>query len=523
VVVHAPAGAAVLSVGTRRVAMEQPRAGAFATSSDTYNWLHEALVRTQENYVTGFPNDPSRERVGYTQDMENMFRGAAFDLASSERMYARWAQDMADGQAFSYARPGSGIPPGPGQMPTVIPGPKSDQANGVWWGGMMVWLPWRHFLHFGDARVLRRFYPNMAAYIAYLNASATPRGLVDWGLADWNSPLPECSGWGFANATMVVNTPGLYALARALGEVAAYLGRGGDAAALAALAGATASAHNGAFFNASSGAYSTGQQCHQAMALAMEGLVPAPRRAAAVAALRARVAADNTTLTVGFVSFLHLVLALADEDPPLLHALVTRRNYGAAAFSGECAARDGPGGRPSTWPGCAPGPYSNSVGAAPSSDLMKESWQGADAVMPSLSGPLLVHSWHTLAGLRVAEGLAGAGFANFSILPSPVPDLQWLRAAHDAPLGRVESNWVVAGGVGFFEAVLPPGAAASVGLPCDAAAPDGVFEGGAPLRAARVAWRGGRAFVDVGAGQWAWNCTLAPQFRGGGRGGVKHF
>lgn len=76
----------------------------------------------QVHYCTGFPNDPSRERVGYTQDTVNMFRGAAFEFASSETMYARWAQDMADGQAYAYKHPGNGIPPGPGQMPTVIPG-----------------------------------------------------------------------------------------------------------------------------------------------------------------------------------------------------------------------------------------------------------------------------------------------------------------------------------------------------------------------------------------------------------------
>ena len=510
VVVHAPVGVTVLGVATRRVAMEQPRAGAFETSSDTYDWLHEALVRTQLNYVTGFPNDPSRERVGYTQDVENMFRGIAFDLASSERMYARWAQDMADGQADAYLHPGSGIPPGPGQMPTVIPGPKSDQANGVFWGGMMVWLPWRHYLHFGDERVLTRFYDNMAAYVAYLNASA-PGHLVDWGLADWNSPLPVCSGWGFANATKVINTPGLYRLAKSLGDVAAFLGRPADAAALAALAAATAAAHNSAFLNASNGEYSKGAQCHQAMALAMEGLVPDAQRAAAVAALRRRVAEeDNTTLTVGFVSFLHLVLVLADEDPALLHALVTRRNYGDAAFTAACVDKDGPGGSPSTWPGCAPGPYSNSVGAFPSSDLMKESWQGADAVMPSLSGPLLLHSWHTLAGIRAADDLAGAGFRNFSILPSPVPGLSWVRAHHDAPLGRIGVEWFVAGGAFYMQAELPPGAAAQVGLPCDPAAH--LFEGAA-LRGEGVERRAGRAFVKVGAGRWAWNCTLSPQFR----------
>ena len=51
----------------------------------------------------------------------------------------------------------------------------------------------RHFLHFGDDRMLTQFYENGAAYVKYLNTS-TQKRLVDWGLADWNSPLPECSG-----------------------------------------------------------------------------------------------------------------------------------------------------------------------------------------------------------------------------------------------------------------------------------------------------------------------------------------
>jgi hypothetical protein len=31
-----------------------------------------------------------------------------------------------------------------------------------------VWLPWRHFLHYGDARVLKGAYANMVAYVDYL-------------------------------------------------------------------------------------------------------------------------------------------------------------------------------------------------------------------------------------------------------------------------------------------------------------------------------------------------------------------
>ena len=188
VVVHVPGGVGAPACAVRMLAMDQPAASSIVTSSDTYNWLHAALARTQVHYTTGFPNDPSRERVGYTQDVENMFRGAAFEFASSERMYSRWLTDMVDGQAYAYMHPGSGIPAGAGQMPTVIPGPKSDNANSVFWGGMLVWLPWRHFLHYGDARVLSATYDSMAAYVRYLNASA-PGNIVAWGLADWNSPV----------------------------------------------------------------------------------------------------------------------------------------------------------------------------------------------------------------------------------------------------------------------------------------------------------------------------------------------
>ena len=511
VVVHVPTGVGAPSCAVRMIAMEQPAAGSITTSSDTYNWLHAALARTQVHYTTGFPNDPSRERVGYTQDAGNMFRGAAYEFASSELMYKRWVADMLDGQAYAYSHPGSGIPAGGGQMPTVIPGPKSDNANSVFWGGMLVWLPWRHFLHYGDARVLTATYDAMSAYLAYLNASTTPSHLIDWGLADWNSPLPECSAWGFSNATLVINTPGLYRLSKTLADVAGFLGRDEDAARFSALASATAAAYNAAFLNATSGAYSTGQQCHQAMALAMEGLVPDAARAAAVATLVNRVAADNFTLTVGFVSFLHEVLVLADEDPALLHAIVTRRNYGSERFSGGCADKDGPGGRPSTAPGCAPGPYSMSAGAYPSNDLMKESWQGADAMMPSLVGPLLVHSYHVLAGIRTAEALEGAGFRNFSILPSPVPGLLWLNSTVDSPLGAIVVNWFVVIAAPpaptrfFLEVVVPPGATALVGVP-SASASDAVFEGARPLRGAQ--WRAGRSFVRVGSGQFFFNSTL---------------
>ena len=99
--------------------------------------------------------------------------------------------------------------------------------------------------------------------------------------------------------------------ARTLADVAAFLGHDADSARYAALADATAAVHNAAYLNASTGTYAQGQQCHQVMALAMAGLVPDAVRPMVEAALLQRVASDNSSLTVGFVSFMHAVLALA--------------------------------------------------------------------------------------------------------------------------------------------------------------------------------------------------------------------
>ena len=91
-VVRASPGVAPLGFGNVvgvNVAMDAPPASAFACSDDTYAWLHGALARTQANYITGFPNDPTREKKGWTQDIQTMLGSAALLHVSARRMYPR--------------------------------------------------------------------------------------------------------------------------------------------------------------------------------------------------------------------------------------------------------------------------------------------------------------------------------------------------------------------------------------------------------------------------------------------------
>jgi hypothetical protein len=163
--------------------------------------------------------------------------------------------------------------------------------------------------------------------------------------------------------------------------------------------------------------------------------------------------------------------------------------------------------------GCAPSPYSISVGAFPSMDLHKETWQGGDAVMPSLSGPLLLHSYHVLAGIRAAETLEGAGFRNFSIMPSPVSELLWVNASHDSPLGTIAVSWFVVpppssappgAPIPFhLQVVIPPGASAVVGIPTSPAS-----SAAAAAPAGKRRWAGDRTYVQVGSGTHSFTSTL---------------
>jgi alpha-L-rhamnosidase len=100
------------------VAADLSEAGRFRCSDDTVNWLNESVRRTQLNYITAVPNDPTREKKGWTQDIQTMLESSAY-LLDSQALYARWFQDIADGQ-----RPD-------GNCPNVTPGPFYDSYNTI--------------------------------------------------------------------------------------------------------------------------------------------------------------------------------------------------------------------------------------------------------------------------------------------------------------------------------------------------------------------------------------------------------
>ena len=439
VVVNVSVGVTIRSIVGVNVAMDTPPASTFETSDGTYNFLHDALVRTQANYVLGMPNDPTREKKGWTQDVQNMFPTASFFFTSSRTMYPRWLLDILDNQDKS------------GRLPEVAPGPVLDDGyNGAFWGGMGVYLPWLMWQEWGDPSLLLPYYPQMRAYVLYMNATGGGDHFQNWGLGDWLSPSALC----MHNNTLI-NTPAFYLYSRIIAMTASMVGNHADAEAFHSLATSISSTYLSAFFDAPSGRVASGEQCFQALSLFLDDFLPAASVPAVQATLRARLAEDKYTLTTGFVTFGMMLDVLMDLDPAAGQSVLLQKN--------------------------GIGPWSNTAGS--SNDLFKESWDGTDAAMPSLGGPLGAWSFRSIAGIRSG----GPGYRKVAFGPNVgLGGMTWCNATFASPRGGISMAWSLRptlgngtqSGVLRVLVTLPPGTSGTVYVPTlDAGS---VTEGGTP-------------------------------------------
>ncbi len=71
--------------------------------------------------------------------------------------------------------------------------------------------------------------------------------------------------------------------------------------------------------------------------------------------------------------------------------------------------------------------------------------------------------YNTLAGVRPDP--ARPGFEHFFLEPHPIAGLDWVRAFHDCPHGRIRSDWHIEKGIFRGRFTVPPGCTATLTLP----------------------------------------------------------
>jgi alpha-L-rhamnosidase len=471
-----------------RISSMRTPAGAFECSDEFVNSLEQAVRRTVVNYTTFLPNDPVREWKAWTQDIQNMFCSAFYLFSESQAMYERWEHDLLDSQDAE------------GNMANVAPGPVFDPYNSPWWGGCGVWLPWEWRLAYGDDALLRDSYPAMKRYVDFLERQgAGSGGLQTWGLADWLAVEETPVG--------IINTPAHFHDAQIVSRTAEMLGNQDEARKYAEMSERVRDTFNNAYLDPETGIYGEkgwkvrngngfdgdisslhtvwwqGErpctQAGQVLPLAL-GLVPEQARPAAVAALQREIAAHKGRLSTGFISTPYLLDVLTDIDPEMCWRLVCAREF--------------------------PSWYSMTRGSG--NDLLKECWNGGQALMPSLGGSIARWCYRGLAGIR--PDASAPGFKQIIIKPAVVTGLTWVQAHHDSPYGRIVSNWKLETGYLKLDVTIPINTTATVWVPAKDAA--GVTESGKPATQAKgvkfLRMENNAAVYGISSGTYRFQSTL---------------
>jgi alpha-L-rhamnosidase len=149
--------------------------------------------------------------------------------------------------------------------------------------------------------------------------------------------------------------------------------------------------------------------------------------------------------------------------------------------------------------------------AASNLSTLSESLDGSGSDNHVFMGDISAWMMTYLAGIR--HDPAHPGFQRFLIQPETLGDLQWVKAHHDSPFGRIKSEWKKEGQTFTLEISVPVNSVAKVTIPAQTA--EMVTESGDPVtRAEGIKFlyaKNGKAVFEAGSGSYHFISNLKPQ------------
>ncbi len=140
-----------------------PEAGSFKTDNPLINKLYQNIVWTQRSNYFDVPTDcPQRdERLGWTGDAQAYIQSATFNTDISA-FFTKWLVDLNDAQRADHSYPIYAPAPNVRKTDTYSPG----------WSEAGIICPYTIYKTYGDTRVIQKFWPNMVAYLNFLEAKS---------------------------------------------------------------------------------------------------------------------------------------------------------------------------------------------------------------------------------------------------------------------------------------------------------------------------------------------------------------
>jgi len=464
--------------------------GAFECSNPLLNKL-VAMCRWSyvDNFV-GIPSDcPHREKNGWTADAQ-LASEEGLTYYGSEAAYTRWMLDFEAQQAED------------GKLPCIIPDGGEDWGtrflDGPAWESAYLIIPWNIYEYRGDRRILERHYENYKRWISwyrdeskvvdkkrfgqensggskdskYKNPQNINQGnIIYYGIGDWppNGQTPF----------EITSTAYYYNAARIISQTAGLLAKKAEEKEYAELAAKIKEAFNQAFYDEATGTYSKGSATGMSCALYF-GLVDEKCRQKVADHLAEGLRQNGYNIKIRCLGSKFLLRALAEnghlEDAYKIITKTTAPGWGFLAASGR--------------------------------STLSESLDGGGSDNHAFLGDVAAWMMQYLAGIRFDP--AHPGFQRFLIKPEIVGDLTWVKAHHDSPYGRIQSEWKIEGHHFSLNVTIPPNSVAEVSVPTGN--PDGVLESNEPAAKATgvkyLRQENGQAVYEVAAGIYRFSCQI---------------
>ncbi len=400
--------------------------GEFECSNDLLNAIQRAARWSTLGNYHGIPTDcPHREKNGWTGDAHLSAEQVLLNF-NPDTAYRKWLRDFHDVQRES------------GQLPGIIPtgGWGYNWGSGPAWDSALILIPWYLYLYSGDRAVLAENYAAMRRYIGYMTTMAT-RDTVHFGLGDW---CPPVGGAGSHNCpTPVTDTAYYYVDVSLVATIAGVLGKTADATRFGKQAAKIRKAFQKNFVDRKTGIVTSNTQTAMACAL-YQGLIDKEDQPKVLAALVAEIEASNRHINCGILGtkyILHILTDLGRAD--LAYAIATQTDFPSWGH----------------W-------------IAQGATTLWENWDGSASRNHHMFSDISAWFYRGLAGIQPDQ--AEPGFKKVVICPNPVPGLDWVKAWHESPYGRIESSWTHKEGTFELTVTIPPNSHGEIHLPTSSAA-----------------------------------------------------
>lgn len=419
------------------------------TSNEVINHIYRNMLWGDRGNYHSIPTDcPQRdERQGWLGDRSAASKGESY-LFDVSRFYTQWLQDIEDTMD------------GQGRINDVAPAYWPFYNDNVVWPASFFLVADMLHCQYGDDVVIQKHYPAMKRWIIHMRSLMKDDLMPVDVYGDWCVPpealnLIHTEDPAKKTAPEILGTAYFYYLLRLMSQFAVIGGHPSDRQDFDQLASKMKVAFNAKYLNPATNQYDNGTQTSSILPLAF-GLAPEDRRREIFEGLIRNIDVQtHGHIGTGLVGGQRLMQTLAEEGrPDVAYDLASQTTY-------------------PSWG------YMIHQGATTISEL----WNGdtANPAMNSQNHLMLLGDFSTW----LYEDLAGIkpdpehpGFKHIVVHPRIAENLDFVRASHDSPYGRIATSWHRNGHSFTLRLSIPPNTTATVYVP--AANPSSVREGGKP-------------------------------------------